>query len=120
MNRYLDAYVMLCGQLCKTADDYTKQNVKRHNQAMTELMRLSEQLCDAMPLAMAVYSELLKHTDLHVKHCAASDCLRIGIHTHQAVKVLKMICRRGDRMAAMAAKRSLEIWNGKLNPNAPF
>lgn len=120
MNRYVDEYVLLCGQLCMTADDYTKQNVKRHNQAMTKMMRLTEQLRDDIPVAVVVYGELLNYENLFVKQCAASDCLSLGIHTDQAVKVLKMICRKGEKMAAMAAKRSLEIWKGKLDPNAPF
>ena len=120
MKRYIDEYVLLCGQLCKAADDYTKQKVKQHNQAMLKLLQLTEELCDDMPMAMEVYDELLKHEDLHIKHYAASDCLRIGIHTRQAVKVLKMVCRKGNRIAAMAAKRSLAIWKGKLDPNEPF
>lgn len=121
MKQYVYEYVSLCGQMCKSADDYTSQkNVRQHNQAMTKMMRLTEQLRDDISVARVVYGELLDYEDLFVRQCAASDCLGLGIHTDQAVKVLKMICRKDDRMAAMAAKRSLAIWKGKLDPNSAF
>ena len=120
MKQYIDEYVSLCGQMCKSAEDYTNQNVKRHNHAMKDMLRLVDQLHKDTQLLLSVYNELLKHEDMFVKHCAAADCLRFGVHTDQAVKVLKMVCRKGDRMEAFAAKRSLKIWEGKLDPNDPF
>jgi hypothetical protein len=87
---------------------------------MGELSQLRQALHADPDLAKAVYAILLTHEDGYVQQSAASDCLSLNIHTKEAVHILKRIKRYGDSMSSMAAKRTLLIWEGKLDPAAPY
>ena len=117
---FVDEYILLCTQLCKKADDYTKENVAKHNKAMKKLNVLRKEMYNDIQFAERVYKALLYHPEVYVQQSAATDCLRLNIHTNDSVKILKNICKQGDRMSSMSAKRTLLIWEGKLNPNDPF
>lgn len=118
--KFVERYVSLCSLLCKNESDYTKQKVKIHNKAMAELRSLVDEISADMYLADNIYGKLLHCEESFVQQSAATDCLSLKIHTKQAVKILKRISKYGNRMDAMAAKRTLLIWGGKLDPNDPF
>ena len=120
MQDYVQTYVNLCSLLCKEPEDYSPENVIVHNQAMKELLRLTESLQKDMLLALDVYAALLEHEDIYVRHAAATDCLSLNIHIKRAVRVLKIICWTGSKSSKMAAKRVLKIWRKKLTPDQPF
>lgn len=63
-----------------------------------------------------------KLMDQYIGLCgaAATECLSIKIHTKCALRILKEISKKGSRMSAMASKRTLLIWNRKINLNDPF
>ena len=111
---------MLCSQFCKEAEDYTKENVANHNKAIKKMNTLKKNIHDNAQLKEAVYGILLSNEDTYVRQSAATDCLLMGIHIDAAVQILKNICKYGDRMSAMGAKRALLIWEGKLDPNDPY
>lgn len=119
---YAKEYIMLCSQLCKKAEDYTKIKVRKHNKAIDKLNQIREEMSKDQELTEEVYRILLGCEDSYVQKSAASDCLRLNIHVHTkiALKIIKKTIRHGDRMAAMGATRTLKIWKGKLDPNDPF
>ena len=119
-NNYVDKYIMLCSQLCKTVEDYTNKKVAKHNRAVKKLIKLKEQMYADDELTEKVYKILLSYEDTHVQQSAATDCLRLNIYTYTSVKILKSIIQNGDRMSAMGAERTLLIWEGKLSPDKPF
>ena len=119
VKKLVDEYVSLCSKLCQKAEDYTPKNVAQHNKAMGELSQLRQALHASPALAKEVYAGLLTHEDSYVQQSAASDCLSLNIHTKEAVHILKRIKRYGDSMSSMVAKRTLLIWEGKLDPAAP-
>ena len=119
-NNYVDEYIMLCSQLCKKAEDYTKEKVAKHNIAMRKLTKLKEGMYIDDQLTENVYSILLNCEDGYVQQTAATDCLLLNIHVDTSVEILKKISRGGNRMSAMGAKRTLLIWEGKLSPSDPF
>ena len=116
----IDEYVELCSHISKTADDYTKETVAENNKAMRRMNELTQKLNSDKNVANEVYGVLLDHADTHVRQCAATDCLFQIIHVERALKILKDIRRHGDKMSAMAAKRTILIWKGQLNPDDPF
>lgn len=116
----VEKYISLCSLQCRNESDYTKKKVKIHNKAVTELRRLVEDICADAQIARNVYERLLHSEDAFVQQSAATDCLTLNIHTGQAVKILKHISKYGNRMDSMTAKRTLLVWSGKLDPNAPF
>ena len=116
----VEKYINLCSLLCKDEEDYSRDRIKIHNKAMAELKRLADEIGADMPLAAKVYETLLYSQDAFIQQSAATDCLQLKIHINQAIKTLKRIQKNGGRMAAMTAKRTLLIWNGKLNPDDPF
>jgi len=120
VDHYVDEYIMLCAQMCKKAEDYTKEKVAVHNKAVQKMHTLQENMRVDPQFAERVYSVLLNSDDAYVQQSAATACLFSNIHIRTAVKILKRIRRRGDRMSAMAAKRNLLIWKGKLSPDEPF
>ena len=120
IQKYVDEYVSLCTKLCQKAEDYTPKNVAQHNKAMGELSQLRQALHADPDLAKAVYAILLTHEDGYVQQSAASACLSLNIHAKESVRVLKHIKRHGDSMSATAAKRTLLIWEGKLDPSEAF
>lgn len=62
-----------------------------------------------------------KLMDQYIGLCgAATECLSIKIHTKCALRILKEISKKGSRMSAMESKRTLLIWNRKINLNDPF
>ena len=119
-NNYVDKYIMLCSQLCKTVEDYANVKVAKHNRAVKKLIKLKEQMYADDELTEKVYKILLSYEDTHVQQSAATDCLRLNIYTNTSVKILKSIIQNGDRMSAMGAERTLLIWEGKLSPDKPF
>ena len=119
-NDYVDEYIILCSQLCKKAEDYTKEKVAKHNMAMKKIEKLKKHMYLDAQLTESVYSILLNCKDPYVQQTAATDCLLLKIHVDASVKILKSISRCGDRMSAMEAKRTLLIWKGKINPSDPF
>lgn len=119
-NNYVKEYIMLCSQMCKMPEDYTKENVKRHNIAMRKLNKLKESIHIDNELTENVYRILLECEDAYVQQTAATDCLQLNIYVDDSVEILKKISRCGDKMSAMGAKRTLLIWEGKLNPRDPF
>ena len=120
INDCVEEYIMLCSQLCKKAEDYTKEKVARHNVAMKKLNKLKKNMYMVPELAENVYRVLLNCEESYVQQTAATDCLMINIHVDASVKILKRISSCGDRMSAMGAKRTLLIWEGKLSPSDPF
>ena len=119
-DRFVDEYIHLCSELCKDADEYTKERVRRHNQAMRQLIALKTEISKEADAAPDVYSVLLNHPDPFIQQCAATDCLELNIHVKQSVRLLKRIARSRNKMRAMPAKRTLLIWKGKKDPSAPF
>ena len=119
-NNYVDEYIVLCSQLCKKAEDYTKEKVSMHNSAMRRLNKLKKSMYVDNELTKDVYRVLLDCKDTYVQQTAATDCLRLNIYIDLSVSILKKICRYGDRTSAMGARRTLLIWEGKLNPSDPF
>lgn len=118
--KLIERYVHLCKLMCREASDYTEERVKIHNRAMKEMQDLTETIRSDMSMANKVYAALLEHGDSLVQQSAATECLSLKIHMKPALTVLKRISRKGNRMAAMAAKRTLLIWKGRLNPNDPY
>ena len=116
----IDEYVELCSHMCKTADDYTPEKVAENNKVMRRKNELIHSFYTSEVIAKEVYGKLLDHPDAFVRQCAATDCLFQVIHVERALRILKDIRRHGDRMSAMAAKRTILVWKGKLNPDEPF
>ena len=118
---YIEKYVLLCSKMCKKPDDYLdKKNVKKHNEAMKSLNKLTEELYKNTQLSCEVYYVLLNCEDDYVKMCAAADCLKLEIYVKDALKILKRISRSKDKMASMSAERILLVYKGKLAPDEPF
>jgi len=115
----VDQYIRLCSQLCQKPSDYTKENVRKHNKAMRELLRLTDKIKRSPEIMGAVFSVLLNQSDAYVRQNAATTCLNMGIHTAKAVGILEQISKSKDRMAAMGAQRTLRIWKGELDANSP-
>lgn len=120
LSKIIEKYIFLCSQMCKCADDYTKEKVAKHNKAMKALIQLKKKLHADANLTEQVYAVLLKSKDIYVRQSAATECLSLNIYTEESAKILKEICLQGNRMAAMGARRTLLIWEGKLDPNDPF
>lgn len=120
LNKFVDEYIALCGQLCQKAEDYTKENIVTHNRAIKKLNTLKERAHADRDFAEKMYLALLTYNDMYVRQDAATECLFLGIHIATSRKILKEISRGKERMAAMGAKRTLLIWEGKLNPMDPF
>ena len=120
INYYVEKYVLYCSQLCRDEDDYTKEKVKKHNQAMKSLNKLKEEIGIDIQLKNSVYSMLLNNSDIYVQQSAATDCLNNDIHITESLKILKRISNSRDRMASMEAKRILRIWKGEISPDDPF
>jgi predicted nucleic acid-binding OB-fold protein len=118
--KLIEEYIRLCNLMCKEASDYTNEKVKVHNNAMKQMQSLTQTLRADMDLASKVYAVLLEHEDCFIRQSAATECLSIKIHTKHAISILKEIGKKGNKMAAMAAKRTLLIYKGKMNPDAPF
>ena len=118
--KLIDQYIGLCDLMCKEESDYTSEKVKLHNKAMKQMQILTQKLSADIDLANKVYAVLLQHEDRFIQQSAATECLSIKIHTKRALCILKEISRKENRMAAMAAKRTLLIWKGKINPHDPF
>lgn len=118
--KLIQKYISLCDLMCKEDADYTTQKVRTHNQAMKKMQSLTRNLSSDISLADNVYAVLLRHEDSFIQQSAATECLSLNIHIEDALSILKQISKKGNRMAAMAAKRTLLIWNGQLNPNDPF
>ena len=117
---YVNEYVKLCSQLCKKEEDYTKENILLHNKAMKRLIKLKEKMYLDSQITSDVYDKLLCSNDPYIKQDAATECLSLRIHTDASLAILKEIVRSGERMSAMSAKRTLLIWEGKLDPDSPF
>lgn len=116
----VDKYVILCSQLCKTEEDYTKEKVSKHNIAMRKINKLKKSMYANPQLAEGVYGILLKCEDIYIQQTAATDCLLLKIHIDESIKILKRISKCSNRMLSMGAKRTLLIWEGKLNPYDPY
>ena len=88
---YAKEYIMLCSQLCKKAEDYTKIKVRKHNKAIDKLNQIREEMSKDQELTEEVYRILLGCEDSYVQQSAASDCLRLNIHVHTkiALKIIK-------------------------------
>ena len=120
LNKFVDEYIALCGQLCQKAEDYTRENVVTHNRAVKKLNSLKERAHVDRDFAEKMYHALLTHNDMYVRQDAATECLFLNIHIATSLEILKKISRGKERMAAMGAKRTLLIWEGKLDPRDPF
>lgn len=120
INNCVDEYVLLCSQLCKNEEDYTKEKVSKHNAAMRKLNKLKKNMNTDSQLTESVYSLLLNCEDIYVQQSAATDCLLLKIHIDTSVKILKKVSRSRNRMLSMEAKRALLIWKGKIGPYDPF
>ena len=116
----ISRYIQLCSSMCKVAQDYTKEKVKKHNTAMKNLSKLKEDICVDRELMLAVYDALLNNSDDYVRQAAATDCLEYKIFEIRSVNILKQICKNKNQMMAMGAKRTLLIWKGKISPKDPF
>lgn len=120
LNVFVNEYIALCGQLCKKAEDYTRENVVKHNRAIKKLNSLKKRAHADCDFTEKMYHTLLTYNDMYVQQDAATECLFLGIHIATSLEILKKISRGRERMAAMGAKRALLIWEGKLNPSDPF
>lgn len=120
LNVFVNEYITLCGQLCKNIEDYTKENVVKHNMAIKKLNSLKERAHADSDFAKKLYHTLLTNNDMYVQQDAATECLFLDIHIATSLKILKKISQGKEKMAAMRAKRTLLIWEGKLNPSDPF
>ncbi len=113
-------YVELCATLCKAPEDYTPANVKRHNRAVKECIKLEEELGRDAALERDVYLALIENEDDYVRQSAAARCLELGIETKKAVKIIKSFRKSQNPMSASWAERTLKLWRGKIGPNDPF
>lgn len=120
LNEFVDEYIALCGQLCKKAEDYTRENVVTHNRAIKKLNALKDRAHADRYFAETMYHALLSQNDMYVRQDAATECLLLNIHISTSLEILKEISQGRDKTAALVAKRTLLIWEGKLNPNDPF
>ena len=120
LNVFVDEYIALCGQLCKKAEDYTRENVVMHNRAIKKLYSLKKRAHADRDFAEIMYHALLTHNDMYVQQDAATECLFLDIHIATSLKILREISRGREKKAAMGAKRTLLIWERKLNPSDPF
>ncbi len=118
--KLIEKYINLCDMMCKEELDYTKEKVKIHNNAMRKMQNLTKGLRSDILLANKVYAVLLQNKDSFIQQSVATECLSLKIHIEASLSILKNISRKGSRMAAMAAKRTLLIWDGKIDPNDPF
>lgn len=76
---YVQTYLKLSSQLCRTSADYTKEKVKKNNIAMKKLYKLQEELYRDIQLTSAVYEVLLDNEDIFIRQCVATECLRLKI-----------------------------------------
>ncbi len=120
MIEFFDEYVKYVSQLCKKQEDYTKEKVAKHNKAVKNLLILKKQIKADKIIANEVYDLLLCYDDTNVQQSAATDCLSLNIHIDKSLQILKNVSKNGDTMSSMSAKRTLLIWEGRLNPNSPF
>ena len=113
MQEYVEKYLEICSALCKNPDDYTKANVKRHNEAMVELQSFVEELVKDREKAEKVFAELMDNEDIAVQASVCGNCLKYDILTEKAEKRLKKISR-SKNYHSFGAEMTLKVWRGEI------
>jgi len=119
-DEYIKKYISLRSKVCVKPEDYTKSKIKTHNKAVLELISLVNEIRKNNDLSEEVFSVLLDNEDIYIQQSAATDCLNLNLHVIKAIEILERVKKKGDRMAAMGAERTLKVWRGEIKSDKPF
>lgn len=108
-------YIALCSKLCAGPSDYTKANVKAHNNASRELLSCAEELSKNPALAESVFSTLMQHENAKVRQTAATHALKYHFCTEQALETLDALSMGEDPFASWEADLTRKVWRGEVS-----
>jgi hypothetical protein len=103
-------------ELGKYEVDYSsKKSVKVNNKNAKKLTQMMEEIATDLDMASKAYGLLLKNDNPNISTIAASDCLRLGIHKEEAIKLLEKQSKRKDiGIIAFSAEMALKVYNGEI------
>lgn len=103
---YKNKYLELCQNINL---GFSKEDVRKHNNAMEKLEKLLSVVREKEDNSFLL--ELLENDDIKVRSLVASHCLRLGIYTKKAKKILKEVSKnKYASILAFNAKTTLELW----------
>ena len=109
---YKKLYLEYCANLC---DCVTKEDVKRHNNAMKRLSNLYHQIEKEKNKDFLL--DLLQNENERTKALAAAHCLGLGVYVSEAKNVLSTLAKnKSNPVLAFEAQATLDVWkqNGYL------
>lgn len=103
---YKNEYLKLCEDINV---GFTKEDIARHNIAMGKLEKILCKVKEEKDKRFLL--DLLESDKEKVRGLIASHCLRLGVYTKEAKKVLRKITiSKSDPILSFNAQATLELW----------